>query len=171
MWRHFRSKIWPWLWFNLEIRTHNCCVNTYIFFADDLQMVYIRPLQKQPCRGVLSKKTRACPNYLLCNFIKIKLRHGCSPVNWLHIFRAPFPRNTSRRLLLLLLDHRDIIYNQENNTSFHQRTESLKYNVVIVVTDISGGVSIEKTNQELYLESLQQICCYFFKFFKSISLN
>ena len=34
------------------------------------------------------------------NFIEITLRRGCSPVNLLHIFGTPFPRNTSRRLLL-----------------------------------------------------------------------
>ena len=34
------------------------------------------------------------------NFIEITLRHGCSPVNVLHIFRTPFPRNTSEWLLL-----------------------------------------------------------------------
>ena len=27
-------------------------------------------------------------NKLLCNFIEITLRHGCSPVNLLHIFRT-----------------------------------------------------------------------------------
>ena len=34
------------------------------------------------------------------NFIEIALWHGCSPVNLLHIFRAPLPNNTSGRLLL-----------------------------------------------------------------------
>ena len=29
------------------------------------------------------------------NFIEIALRHGCSPVNLLHIFRTPFPKNTT----------------------------------------------------------------------------
>ena len=33
------------------------------------------------------------------NFIEITLRHGCSPVNLLHIFRTPVPKNTSGRLL------------------------------------------------------------------------
>ena len=34
------------------------------------------------------------------NFIEIALRHGCSPVNLLYIFKTPFPRNTSGWLLL-----------------------------------------------------------------------
>ena len=39
---------------------------------------------------------------LLCNFIEITLRHGCSTINLLHIFRTPFPKNNSEGLLLLL---------------------------------------------------------------------
>ena len=31
---------------------------------------------------------------------KSSLRHGCSPVNLLHIFRTPFSKNTSGGLLL-----------------------------------------------------------------------
>ena len=34
------------------------------------------------------------------NFIEITLRHGYSPVNFLHIFRTPFPKNTSEWLIL-----------------------------------------------------------------------
>ena len=34
--------------------------------------------------------------------IEIAVRHGCSPVNLLHIFRKPFLKNTSGRLLLHL---------------------------------------------------------------------
>ena len=34
------------------------------------------------------------------NFIEITLRHGCSPINLLHIFRTSFPKNTSGWLLL-----------------------------------------------------------------------
>ena len=37
---------------------------------------------------------------LQSNFIEITLRHGCSPVNLQHIFRTPFPKNNSGRLLL-----------------------------------------------------------------------
>ena len=48
---------------------------------------------KQPCRSVISMKLQS-------NFIEITLRHGCSPLNLLHIFRTPFLKNTSGRLLL-----------------------------------------------------------------------
>ena len=33
---------------------------------------------------------------------KTTLRHGCSPVNSLHIFRIPFPKNNSGELLLAI---------------------------------------------------------------------
>ena len=37
---------------------------------------------------------------LQSNFIEITLRLGCSPINFLLIFRTPFPENTSGGLLL-----------------------------------------------------------------------
>ena len=37
---------------------------------------------------------------LKSNFTEITLRHGCSPVNLLYIFRIPFLKNTSGWLLL-----------------------------------------------------------------------
>ena len=48
---------------------------------------------ERPCRSVISIKLQS-------NFIEIALRHGCSPVNLLHIFRTPFLKNTSGRVLL-----------------------------------------------------------------------
>ena len=35
-----------------------------------------------------------------CNFIEIILRHGCSPINLLHITKTPFLKNTSEWLLM-----------------------------------------------------------------------
>ena len=49
-----------------------------------------------PCRSVISIK-------LLCNLIEIKIQHGCSSVNLLHISRTTFPKNTSGRLLLVFV--------------------------------------------------------------------
>ena len=71
--------------------------------------VNILNLQKEPSRGVLRKFTGEHPCWsvisikLVCNFIKITLRRGSSPVNLLHIFRTPFPKNISERLLLNLI--------------------------------------------------------------------
>ena len=48
---------------------------------------------EHPCRSVISIK-------LLYNFIEITLRHGCSLVNLLRIFRTPFYKITSGWLLL-----------------------------------------------------------------------
>ena len=45
------------------------------------------------CQSAISIK-------LLCCFINIAPQHGRSPVNLLYIFRTPFPRNTSKELLL-----------------------------------------------------------------------
>ena len=39
---------------------------------------------------------------MLCNFIEIARRHGCSSLNLLHIFRTPFPKNTCGGLLLII---------------------------------------------------------------------
>ena len=47
------------------------------------------------CRSAISIKLQS-------NYIEITLRHGCSPVNLLHLFRTPFLKNTSGRLLLHL---------------------------------------------------------------------
>ena len=63
---------------------------------------------EHPCRNVISIK-------LLCKFTEIALRHGCSPVNLVYIFRTPFPRNTSGRLLFFLDEFRT---NDKNISSF-----------------------------------------------------
>ena len=59
-------------------------------------------LEKQSSRGVLRKRCSENMQQIYrrtpmpkcdCNFIKIALRHGCSPINLLHVFRTPFPSN------------------------------------------------------------------------------
>ena len=80
------------------------------YFLDDPAMLPKSDnVQKQPTRGVPRKGVlkiceHPCRNLisikLQSNFTEIKLRHGFSPVNVLHIFRASFLKNTSERLLL-----------------------------------------------------------------------
>ena len=67
-----------------------------IFLGKDVLEIYSKFTEENPYRNVISIK-------LFCNFIKIALWHGCSPVYLRHIFRTPFPRNTSGWLLLPIL--------------------------------------------------------------------
>ena len=48
-------------------------------------------------QNVISKKLQR-------NFIEVSLRHGCSPVILIHIFRTVSPKNTSRGLFQLILN-------------------------------------------------------------------
>ena len=47
-----------------------------------------------PCRSVILIK-------LLCDFIEIAPRHGCSPVKLLHVFTTLLPENIYEGLLLI----------------------------------------------------------------------
>ena len=49
-----------------------------------------------------------------------------------------------------------MIYDQVFNNFFHQKTESLQYNIASAITDAIRGKLREKNYQELSLESLQQ---------------
>ena len=67
------------------------------FLRKGVLKIYSKFTGEHPCRSAISIM-------LLCNSTEIAFRHGCSPVNFQHIFRTPFPRNTSEWLLLEFLD-------------------------------------------------------------------
>ena len=56
--------------------------------------------EEYPCRSAISVKLQS-------NIIEIALRHGCSPLHLLHIFRTPFPKNTSGGLLMLFFPYQN----------------------------------------------------------------
>ena len=89
--------------FKVKKRERNICI-TYVkktfrssrpevFLVKGVLEMCSRFTGEHPCRSVISIKLQSI-------FIEIALRHGCSPVNLLHILRTPFPRNTSGWLLL-----------------------------------------------------------------------
>ena len=57
-----------------------------VFLGKGVLKIYSKFTGKHPCRSVISIQ--------LWNFIETTLRHGCSPVNFLHIFNALFLQNT-----------------------------------------------------------------------------
>ena len=64
-----------------------------------------------------------------CDFsiVALQLRHGCSPVNLLHIFRTPFTKNTSGGLLLAILNsiYRTISTDRSSECSLWQTLKIL----------------------------------------------
>ena len=75
-----------------------------VFLRKGVLKICSKFTRERPCRSAISIKLQS-------NFIEITLRHRCSPVNLLHIFRTPFSKNTSGRLLLSLKDPL-ILYHQ-----------------------------------------------------------
>ena len=68
-----------------------------MFLGEGALKICIKFTGEHPCRSVISIKLKS-------NFIEITLRHGCSPVTLLHIFRTTFPKNISGGVLLKILD-------------------------------------------------------------------
>ena len=64
-----------------------------MFLGNGVLKIYSKLTEEHPCQSVISIKLQS-------NFIEITFRHGCSPVNLLHIFKAPFPKNNSGGLPL-----------------------------------------------------------------------
>ena len=67
-----------------------------VFYEKGVLKICSKFTGEQSRRSVISIK-------LLCNFMEITLMHVCSPVNLLHIFKTPFPRNISGRMLLVVV--------------------------------------------------------------------
>ena len=67
-----------------------------VFLEKGVLKIYCKFTGEHLCRDAISIKLQS-------NFIEITLWHESSPVNLLHIFRTPFPKNTSRRLPVPLI--------------------------------------------------------------------
>ena len=116
---------------------------TEVFLGKDVLKICSKFRGEHPYRSVISIK-------LLCNFIKIKLRHECSPVNLWHICRAPFPKNTYVGLLL--------------NVLFYHRQNTLFASCKLIY-------GFKVSNNPSRISSAQSICLlYFFSWLLSITL-
>ena len=95
-----------------------------VFLRKGVLKICSKFTEEHPCRSAISIK-------LLCNFIEITLRHGCSPVNLLHIFTTPFPKSTSGRLLEIAnnneftyQDAKDLLEMTYTRTNYKRTLES-----------------------------------------------
>ena len=69
-----------------------------VYLRKGVLKIYSKFTGEHPSRSAISIKLQS---------ILFALWHGCSPVNLLHIFRIPFPRNTSGWLLLSMENSND----------------------------------------------------------------
>ena len=78
------------------------CISTFrssrpeVFLRKGILNICSKSTGEHPCRSVISIKLQSI-------FIENTLRHGCSHVDLLHIFRTPFPKNSSGWLLLNII--------------------------------------------------------------------
>ena len=63
--------------------------------------------------------------------------------------------NIYKAFIRLQLDYGEVVFDQSFNNSFHQRIESIQYNVALAITGAIRGTSNKKLYQELSFESLQ----------------
>ena len=63
--------------------SENRSSNPEVFFIKGVLKICSKFTAEHQCPSVVSIT-------LLCNFIEIRLRHGCSPMNLLRIYRTPF---------------------------------------------------------------------------------
>ena len=73
-----------------EVNSQN---SAEVFLGKGIMKICRKFTGEQPSRSAISIK-------LIWNFIEVALQHEGSPVNFPHIFKKPFPRNTSGWLLL-----------------------------------------------------------------------
>ena len=92
-----------WIWETVRMLLWNIKIGNYEYMK--IRSSHPEALLKKGVLKICNKFTTAHPNRnvisikLLYSFIEILLRHGCSPLNLLHIFRTPSTKNTSGRLL------------------------------------------------------------------------
>ena len=121
-------------------------------FLEESVLKISRKFIDRPCRSMISTRS-------LHNFIEITLQHECSPVNVLHIFRTPFPKNTSGWLLLNLLLYFNafklqISYVVHYYLSFTKSSYLLQHNL---------GIFCQKCPKTNFHSNYSALSIYFFK--------
>ena len=100
----------------------------------------------------------------LCNFIDITLRHGCSPVNLLHIFKTSFPKNISEWLLLYGVTRLitcQVRYVVIKNILQNRSQPSITYSKLTIETLEQGVKCVQVTNKDTRTTSVASIWCLY----------
>ena len=113
-------------------------------------------------------------------FIKITLRHGCSPVNLLHIFRTSAYKNTYRGLLLIFTMH--WIFQARKKGPWDRYQSTIKTEIAIFLKSFESNIyafhlkasdrNIISSNKILLIRCCWPVNCRELAFFADlISMN
>ena len=111
-----------------------------MFLRKDVLKICSKFTGEHLCRSVISIK-------LQNNFIEIALRHGCSPVNLLYIFRTSFPRNTSGwQFLTVICIHSKLLIISTFDKDFDLKNTSSRW-----LGNIVHNISMSSSSLFFYL--------------------
>ena len=140
------SQIFKVLWHPFY-QHYNISSRTEVFLEKGILKICSKFTREHPCRRMISIKSQN-------NFIEITLRHGCSPVNLLNIFRTHFTKNTSWRLLLKTMkevcQNFDIVNILNGNLRQSNNTDAKNIINVKTLKKVKGFLS----NLSIYIECL-----------------
>ena len=109
-----------------------------VFLGKGVLKICGKFIGEHPYRSVISIKLQS-------SFTEITLRHGCSPVNLLYIFRTSFPKKTSGMLLLAYRNLRSTLMNESKKICYTRYFESNWNNIKNTWKGIKTIISIENT--------------------------
>ena len=83
-----------------------------------------------------------------CDFNKVakQLRHGCYPINLLHIFRTPFPKNTSAGGMLLqhvIVNESLVFYSTRLHFKQYIRTNQVRFCIELCKLTAADGITLQ----------------------------
>ena len=111
-----------------------------VFLGKSVLKIWRKSTGKHQCRCVIWIK-------LLCDIIEIALRHGCYPVNLLHISRTPFLKNTYGGLYIPR-------YVDDSHARFGSRNNANEFLNVLDSQDPQIQYTIEYENEHKELNFL-----------------
>ena len=101
-----------------------------VFLGKGILKICSKCTEEHSCRSAISIKLQS-------SCFEITLWHGCSPVNLLHIFRTPFSKNTSGRLLLKQWQCKTCIQRNQTRKRKGWRRNHLEKNIKECTSDFS----------------------------------
>ena len=135
-----------------------------VFLGKGILKIYSKFTGEHPCQSVISIKLQS-------SFIEIALRHGYYPINLLHIFRTPFPKNTSAGGMLLqhvIVNESLVLYSTRLHFKQYIRTNQAHFCIELCKLTAVDGITLQfriyygkkifyDVNENVYISTIKWI--------------